>query len=147
MPNKLADVTNGIIQGINDQCNQIQVKKDTITNNEHAFKCLTYPKEIVVYSAQIHGNELINTSILVSCLKKWIQKTQVIVVNEVDLEIHKDCTKVVNDVNSSLDCAAIKKPSITNDEWIAIGVGVSAAVLFILLIIAAVVICILGVKL
>jgi hypothetical protein len=104
MPSKLSDVTGHIIQGIKDQCSQIQVKDDIITNNECAFKCPAYPKETVVYSAQIHGNELTNTSILVSCLDKWIQKTQVIVVNEVDLKINKECTSIVNDVKSSLEC-------------------------------------------
>ena len=64
MPNKLADVTSGIIQGIKDQCSQIQVKDDVIENNERAFECPTYPEETVVYSAQIRGNELTNTSIL-----------------------------------------------------------------------------------
>ena len=124
MPNKLADVTSRIIQGIKDQCNQIQVKDDIITNNEHAFECPTYPKETVVYSAQIHGNELTNTSILVSCLDKWIQlqETRDIVINGVDHNINKECTSVVNDANSSLDCET-KKSGLTRFQTLAIVFG------------------------
>jgi hypothetical protein len=122
MPSKLSDITGHIIQGIKDECNQIQVKDDIITSNERAFKCPAYPEETVVYSAQIHGNELTNTSILVSCLDEWIQKTKVIVVNEVDLEINKECTSVVNDVNSSLDCGQ-NPPNIGRDEVLAIVFG------------------------
>ena len=139
MPSKLADVTSHIIQGIQDQteCNQIQDTNDIIRNDEHAFKCPTYPKETVVYTAQIHGNNLTNTSILVSCLNKWIQlnKTRGIVVNEVDLEINKQCTKVVNDVNSSLDCGQKpnKKLGITRDKYIAIGFGILSAILAIII--------------
>jgi hypothetical protein len=135
MPNKLSDVTGHIIQGIKDQCSQIQVKDDIITNNERAFKCPTYPKETVVYSAQIHGNELTNTSILVSCLDKWIQKTKIIVVNEVDLEINKECTSVVNDVNSSLECGQnpTKTPGIGRDEGLAIGLGTLSGILLIII--------------
>ena len=150
MPNKRADITSHIIQGIKDQCNQIQVKDDVIRNDEHAFECPTHPKETVVYNAQVYGNELTNTSILVSCLDKWIKKTQVIVVYEVDLEINKECTSVVDDVNSSLDCGQkpvpTKKPNMSRDKRIAIGVGVSSIFLFFLLIFAVVVICILCVK-
>ena len=133
MPNKLADVTGRIIQGIKDQCKQIQVKDDIITNNEHAFECPTYPKKTVVYSAQIRGNELTNTSILVSCLDKWIQlqETRDIVINGVDHNINKECTSVVNDVNSSLDCET-KKPSITLAAGFAIALGI---ILFLVIII------------
>jgi hypothetical protein len=138
MPNKLTDVTGHIIQGIKDQCSQIQVKDDIITNNEHAFECPTqYPEETVVYSAQLRGNELTNTSILVSCLDKWIEKTQAIVVNEVDLKINKECTSVVNDVYSSLDCGQkpTKKSGMTGDKRMAIGFGVSTAFLVIIIVI------------
>lgn len=137
MPNKLADITNRIIQGIKDQCNQIQVKDDIITNNEHAFECPTYPKETVVYSAQIRGNELTNTSVLVSCLDKWIQETKVIVVNEVDLEINKGCTNVVNDINSLLDCQnPTKKSSITLAAGFAIALGILVFAIIIVVIIS-----------
>ncbi len=137
MPDKLSDITNRIIQGIKDECSQIQVKDDIITNNEHAFECPThYPEETVVYSAQIRGNELTNTSILVTCLDKWIKKTQAIVVNEVDLKINKECTSVVNDVKSSLECQT-KKSGISLDTGVAIALGI-------LLFIAIVIICIMG---
>ena len=143
---KRSDVTGHIIQGIKNQCSQIQVKDDIITNNDHAFKCPTDPKETVVYSAQIRGNELTNTSILVSCLDKWIQKTQVIVVNEVDLEINKECTSVVDDVNSSLDCGQkpTKQSGISRDKAMAIGFGIATSVLIILVTGAIIIICIMA---
>ena len=138
MPNKLADVNRHIIRGIQDQCKQIQVKNDIITNDEHAFKCPTYPKETVVYTAQIRGNELMNTSILVSCLDKWIQlkETRGIVVNEVDLEINKECTSVVDDVNSSLDCG--QKPTTESSipfKRLVIAFGTLSAVLIVTILI------------
>jgi hypothetical protein len=141
MPNKRADVIGHIIQGIKDECNQIQVKDDIITNKEHAFKCPAYPKETVVFSAQLRGNEMSNTSILVSCLRKWIQKTQGIVVNEVDLEINKECTSVADDVNSSLDCG--QQPNPPDTKGMAIGFGTLSAVLVITSIISTIIIVVL----
>jgi hypothetical protein len=91
-----------------------------------------------VYSAQLRGNELANTSVLVTCLDKWIEKTQVIVVNEVDLKINKECTSVVNDVKSSLECQTKK-----SNSTLAAGFAISIA-LGILLFIAIVIICIMG---
>jgi hypothetical protein len=135
MPNKRADVTDRIIQGIKDQCNQIQVMDDIITNKEHAFKCPKYPDQTVVYNAQLRGNELTNTSILVACLDKWIEKTHDIVVNEVGLEINKECTSVVNDVKSSLECQT-KKSGITLDTGFAIALGILLSIV--------IVICIMG---
>ena len=83
---------------------------------------------------------------MVSCLDKWIQKTQGIVVNEVNLEINKECTNVVDDVNSSLDCGqkppAPKKSGMSRDERIAIGVGVSAAILLILAVVIICIVCV-----
>jgi hypothetical protein len=139
MPSKLSDVTGHIIQGIKDQCNQIQVKDDNIINNERAFECPTYPEKTVVYNAHLHGNELTNTSILVSCLDKWIQNTRDIVVNEVDLEINKECTSVINNVNSSLDCGSgpnpTKESNISHGKGLAIGLGTLSAILVVIMVI------------
>ena len=148
MPNKRTDVTNHIIQGIKDQCNQIQVNDGIILYNKHAFQCPTYPKETVVYSAQIHGNKLTNTSILVSCLDKWIQlnKTRGIVVYEFELKINKECTKVVDDINSSLDCQKpIEYTEKTGKSYdfkgMTIGFG-SSLLITIIIIIIIIIICI-----
>ena len=134
MPNKCDDIIDHIIQGIKDQCNHIQVKDDVITNKDRAFECPMYPDETVVYSAQLRGNELTNTSILVSCLDKWIKKTQRIVVNEVGLEINKGCTSIVDYKNSSLDCQT-KKSGVTRDQGLAIGFGIISFLLVIVIII------------
>ena len=131
MPKKYSDINDCIIQGIKDQCSQIQVRDDIIDDktNNHAFKCAKNSREIVVYNAQLHDNGLTNTSILVSCLDKWIhdQKTQHIVMNNVQYEIDKECTNVVDDSNSELDCATT--PSVTLAEGFAIGFGIISAIL------------------
>jgi hypothetical protein len=133
----LTDVTNHIIQGIKHQCSQIQVKDDIITNDEHAFECPTYPRKSIVYSAQLRGNELTNTSVLVTCLDDWIQlqETPEIVVGGVGFKINKECTSVVNDVNSSLDCQTKQSLTLAEIFDIVLGILLVAAIIVIICIV------------
>lgn len=133
MPTKRVDINNRIIEGIKDQCSHTQVKDDIIMINNSTFQCPSHPKKTVVYSTHLHGNDLTNTSILVSCLDKWIEKTQTIAVNEADLEINKECTSVINDDNSGLDCATTSH--ITIGEGFAVGLGIISAFLIAIIIV------------
>jgi hypothetical protein len=114
MPKKYKDINTHIILGIKEQCSQIKVEDGIIMTDDliHAFKCAKHSRETVVYKAQLLGNDLTNTSILVFCLDKWIHddKTQNIVMNNVEIEIDKKCTGVVDDSNSAPDCANTPLP-------------------------------------
>ena len=103
---RIDDINDHIKGGISAKCSQIPESGITITNNNHAFKCPNNPKNMVVYNAQLHGTNQVNTSLLVSCLNMWITTQRSITVNGVELSINHDCTKVVNDNNHDYECAA-----------------------------------------
>lgn len=103
------DINNQLIQGIKNECSEIQIKDDIIMDNDQAFGCPSKnPKNAVVYSTQLHDNEMTNTSILVSCLDKWIKKSKYIVIDEFDVLINNHCSGVVNDYKSDFECGAPK---------------------------------------
>ena len=130
-----SDINIHIIRGINDEC-KIQAKSDVIPNNDGAFGCPKhYPKDTVVYSAQLLGNEETNTSILVSCLDKWIKTLKRITNKDVRILINHDCTGVTNDPNSDLDCEAP-----TTNHSTALAKGFIAALVFVFLLLICAVI-------
>lgn len=102
--------------------------------NDRAFKCPNNPRSVVVYNAQLHSNDQINTSILVSCLDMWIATQRSITVNGVELSINHDCTKVVNDNNHDYmyECAASGN-QLTRSDKLAIGLGVTFGVISVVL--------------
>ena len=120
MKQRLTDINNRISGGITDKCSQIV--DVSITNNNHAFKCPNSPKNMVVYNAQLQRTDQVNTSMLVSCLDKWIATKRIIIVSGVELSIDHDCTKVVNDNNRDYECAASGN-QLTRSDKLAIGFG------------------------
>ena len=137
------DINNQLIQGIKDECSEIQVKDDIIMNSDQAFGCPSKnpTKNVVVYSTRLYGNELANTSILVSCLDKWIKKSKYIVIDEFGVLINNHCSGVVNDYKSDFECEAPKAinhshlPHPVSEEFIT---GLIRILVYILLIVVAI---------
>ena len=112
MTTRRNDINNQLIQGIKEECSEIQVNNEVIIvyNDHPLFECPSRnptKSATVVYSTQLHGNELANTSILVTCLDKWIKKSKYIVIDESDVSINDNCSGVVNDYSSDFDCGTI----------------------------------------
>ena len=130
------DIRKQITNGIN-KCSSKHIKITKDIFNKSAFRCPKNPKSVVVYDARayVYGNDQINTSILVNCLDEWIAAQKTITANDVELEINKDCTKVVNDNNNDYECAAAKT---SNDRILVIAFGVISLVLLIIILVLVV---------
>ena len=135
MKQRLTDINSQVSGGITAKCSQIV--DVSITNNNHAFKCPNSPKNMVVYNAQLQCTDQANTSILVSCLDKWIATKGSIIVSGVELSIDHDCTKVVNDNNHDYECAASGN-HLTRSDKLAIGFGSTSFALGVALIFAVI---------
>lgn len=123
------DIKNKLIQGIKDECSEIQVKNDTtlIIENNRAFGCPKNPENTIVYSAQLHGDEHVNTSRLVYCLDNWIKRSKFIVITDFDFSINHNCSGVVNDEDSDFECATGNQ--LTSKDKLAIGLGIACFIL------------------
>ena len=91
---KLNDITNAVVQSINQHC-QCGLSAECIT--EGAFQCFERPEQQVTFRARICDTAQTNTSLLLAYLETFVTQTDsTIAVQGVRLEVDSSCSVIIN---------------------------------------------------
>ena len=130
---KVNDIENQIVHGIRTQCNQILAYWSTDGNYLHASENHNIQNSII-YDAHLRGMPQDNTTVLVSCLDRWIHESATIEVNGVELRINKECTGLLDKgIQDPTECSYDAK--LTWTASLSIGFGIIIVLLLVIVII------------
>ena len=91
---KLNDITNAVVQIINQRC-QCGLSAECIT--EGAFQCFENSDQQVTFRARLCGTAQTNTSLLLAHLETFVSQTDsTIAVQGVRLDVDSSCSVVIN---------------------------------------------------
>ena len=91
---KLNDITNAVVQSINQHC-QCGLSAECIT--EGAFQCFENSERQVTFRARLCGTAQTNTSLLLAYLETFVAQTDsTIAVQGVRLDVDSSCSVIIN---------------------------------------------------
>ena len=91
---KLNDITNAVVQNINQRC-QCGLSAECIT--EGAFQCFENSEQQVTFRARLCGTAQTNTSLLLAYLEAFVAQTDsTIAVQGVRLNVDSSCSVMIN---------------------------------------------------
>lgn len=134
---KVNDIENQIVHGIQTQCSQIPASL-SIDGNHQAYGCPENHniQNSIIYDAHLQGTSRPweNTTVLVSCLDRWIHESATIEVNGVELRINKECTGLLDKgIQDPTECSYDAK--LTWTASLSIGFGIIIVLLLVIVII------------